>query len=94
MIASFLELQKEQTFVGSKAYVLAMMSQAGLPVPAGMILSHLPETEQDWNRIETWWSEQKKAPLAVRSSGRAGGRVGTHPRRPAHAALAGPRPSA
>jgi len=68
MIASFLELQKEQTYVGSKAYVLAMMSQAGLPVPAGMILSHMPESDQDWDRIETWWKEQKKAPLAVRSS--------------------------
>lgn len=68
MIASFQELQKNQTYVGSKAYVLAMMSQAGLPVPAGMILSHFPETEQDWNRIETWWNEQHQAPLAVRSS--------------------------
>jgi phosphohistidine swiveling domain-containing protein len=68
MILDFRELDKTQTFVGSKAYVLAMMVQQGLPVPAGMILSHLPESAQDWERIEAWWLEQGSAPLAVRSS--------------------------
>lgn len=68
MILDFRELEKAHTFVGSKAYVLAMMAQNNLPVPAGMILSHLPESEADWKRIEGWWQEQSMAPLAVRSS--------------------------
>jgi phosphohistidine swiveling domain-containing protein len=68
MILDFRELEKAHTFVGSKAYVLAMMAQNNLPVPAGMILSHLPDTEQDWKRIEAWWIEQVSVPLAVRSS--------------------------
>ena len=68
MITDFRELGKAHTFVGSKAYVLAMMSQEDLPVPAGMILSHLPESEQDWNLIESWWKDQSNVPLAVRSS--------------------------
>lgn len=68
MIADFRELAKEQKNVGSKAYVLAMMIQKGLPVPAGMILSHLPNTDEDWQRINKWWQEQELLPLAVRSS--------------------------
>jgi rifampicin phosphotransferase len=68
MILDFLDLDKSHTFVGSKAYVLAMMAQAGLPVPAGMVLSHLPETDEGWNRIREWWQRQNMAPLAVRSS--------------------------
>ena len=68
MILDFLELDKSHTFVGSKAYVLAMMAQAQLPVPAGMVLSHLPESQEDWGRIEEWWQRQNMAPLAVRSS--------------------------
>lgn len=68
MILDFHELEKSHTFVGSKAYVLAMMAQENLPVPAGMIISHRPESEQDWNQIESWWNVQGNAPLAVRSS--------------------------
>jgi phosphohistidine swiveling domain-containing protein len=68
MISDFRELGKAHTFVGSKAYVLAMMAQDDLPVPPGMILSHLPETDEDWKRIENWWVEQGSVPLAVRSS--------------------------
>ncbi|GAB4013393.1 MAG: hypothetical protein Fur0010_10240 [Bdellovibrio sp.] len=68
MIASFSELTKDQKHVGSKAYVLAMMSQLGLPVPQGLVLSHLPTAESDWQKIQTWWNAQNHAPLAVRSS--------------------------
>ena len=68
MILDFLELEKSHTFVGSKAYVLAMMAQIDLPVPAGMILSHLPESTEDWKKIEDWWLKQNTLPLAVRSS--------------------------
>lgn len=68
MISDFRELGKAHTFVGSKAYVLAMMAQDDLPVPAGMILSHLPDSDEDWKRVESWWQEQGNVPLAVRSS--------------------------
>jgi phosphohistidine swiveling domain-containing protein len=68
MILDFRELEKSDTFVGSKAYVLAMMAQRNLPVPAGMVLSHLPSTDSDWQKIESWWLEQASASLAVRSS--------------------------
>ena len=68
MIIDFRELDESQKFVGSKAYVLAMMTQVGLPVPAGMILSEVPETDNDWKKITDWWLEQNSAPLAVRSS--------------------------
>ncbi len=68
MILDFRELDKTHTFVGSKAYVLAMMAQNNLPVPAGLVVSHLPESEEDWKRIESWWTGQVSVPLAVRSS--------------------------
>ncbi|WP_372655708.1 PEP/pyruvate-binding domain-containing protein [Halobacteriovorax sp.] len=68
MILDFRELKESQQFVGSKAYVLAMMTQAGLPVPAGMILTDIPEGEDEWTRVVNWWKEQEMAPLAVRSS--------------------------
>ncbi|MGE3609495.1 MAG: PEP/pyruvate-binding domain-containing protein [Bacteriovoracaceae bacterium] len=67
MIYDFLQLDKGFNQVGAKAYVLAMMAQQNLPVPAGMILSHLP-LEEDWPQIESWWKKQNYAPLAVRSS--------------------------
>src|SRR5690606_1065327 len=68
MILDFRELDETHTFVGSKAYVMAMMAQNNLPVPAGLVISHLPESDQDWKRIESWWTEQVSVPLAVRSS--------------------------
>lgn len=68
MIVDFNELGKAHNFVGSKAYVLAMMAQNELPVPAGMILSHFPQGDDDWKLIEGWWRDQNFAPLAVRSS--------------------------
>ncbi|MBY0515976.1 MAG: hypothetical protein K2P81_03635 [Bacteriovoracaceae bacterium] len=68
MIVDFKNLPKESTFVGSKAYVLAMMSQYDLPVPAGMVLSQLPQDEKEWEIIRLWWKQQDDAPLAVRSS--------------------------
>lgn len=68
MIVNFADLEKAHNFVGSKAYVLAMMAQNDLPVPAGMILSHLPQGDEDWKQIEKWWQEQNLSPLAVRSS--------------------------
>lgn len=68
MILDFKELEQGQTFVGSKAYVLAMMAQNNLPVPAGMILSSRPENQSEWSKIKMWWADQNLAPLAVRSS--------------------------
>lgn len=68
MIADFHVLGKEDKFVGSKAYVLAMMAQIGLPVPAGLILTHLPNQDEEWQEVKEWWDKQSMAPLAVRSS--------------------------
>jgi phosphohistidine swiveling domain-containing protein len=68
MIVDFNQLPLDAKQVGSKAYILAIMSQNGLPVPAGLILSHLPTQAEDWDKIESWWQEQNRQPLAVRSS--------------------------
>jgi phosphohistidine swiveling domain-containing protein len=68
MIQDFLHLDSSQAFVGSKAYVLAMMAQARLPVPAGLILTETPQREAEWDQIFSWWKEHGERPLAVRSS--------------------------
>ena len=68
MILDFGEINQSHMFVGSKAYVLAIMSQHNLPVPAGMVLSHLPTADKEWQRVEDWWCKQNTLPLAVRSS--------------------------
>ncbi|MFP5458212.1 MAG: PEP/pyruvate-binding domain-containing protein [Bacteriovoracia bacterium] len=68
MVFDFLELPETHTQVGSKAFVLAMMAQKGLPVPAGMVLTALPESPVEWEKIRNWWRAQGDAPLAVRSS--------------------------
>ncbi|MCF8060637.1 MAG: hypothetical protein K9K67_15145 [Bacteriovoracaceae bacterium] len=68
MIVDFNELPMDALQVGSKAYVLAAMSQKGMPVPAGLILSHLPQDENDWQIVKSWWQKQSMQPLAVRSS--------------------------
>lgn len=68
MILDFEEIDQSHMFVGSKAYVLAIMSQHNLPVPAGMVLSHLPTADEEWQRVEGWWIKQNSLPLAVRSS--------------------------
>ncbi len=68
MITDFRELPSGSTHVGSKAYVLAMMSQHGLRVPHGLILNELPASDSDWGSIINWWKEQGMSNLAVRSS--------------------------
>lgn len=65
---TFQQLPKESTFVGGKAYVLAMLSQAGLPVPDGSILSTKPIIEEDWDEIKSWWLGLGSPMLAIRSS--------------------------
>jgi rifampicin phosphotransferase len=68
MIQDFRQLEVSQTSVGSKAYVLAMMAQKDLPVPAGLILSHEITSEPDWQKVLQWWESVGCAPVAVRSS--------------------------
>jgi phosphohistidine swiveling domain-containing protein len=68
MIRDFKDLKSDETFVGGKAYVLAMMAQAGLPVPAGLILTELPRIEEEWLKVMSWWKQIGSLPLAVRSS--------------------------
>ncbi len=67
MFTPFADLDKENTDVGSKAYMLAMMLQQGYPVPNGAVLSSLP-TDQVYEQILKWWESVNHAPLAVRSS--------------------------
>jgi phosphoenolpyruvate synthase/pyruvate phosphate dikinase len=68
MIIPFSEIKEDQQFVGSKAYVLAILFSKGLPVPNGLILSHKPDNDEDWNRVRSWWTSIGMPLLAVRSS--------------------------
>lgn len=69
---NFAELEKvdlqSQRLGGGKALTLAQLMQAGLPVPAGLIVQELPWDEQEWQQIFQWWRDQGGTPLAVRSS--------------------------
>jgi len=68
VIIPFDQIRDDQSFVGSKAFILAQMSKKGLPVPEGLILSHEPDKESDWLEIFSWWKSMGSFPLAVRSS--------------------------
>lgn len=65
---SFADLKPDRRDVGGKAYALAMLSQAGFPVPAGIILTENPSSPETWQQLTEWWQKQNKPPLAIRSS--------------------------
>src|SRR5688572_20934136 len=65
----FQQLGENDKFVGGKAFVLSQLAQMNLPVPAGSVLTALPN-DDEWQGILAWWSENGRKPLAVRSSGR------------------------
>ncbi len=52
---------------GSKAVYLASLANAGLPVPAGVLINRLPNIE-DWQILLGWWEHMGHPPLAVRGS--------------------------
>ncbi len=68
MIINFKDIKVDQTFVGSKAYILAMMSTYDLPVPKGLILTSLPASEEEWKEVFSWWKSIDFPLLAIRSS--------------------------
>jgi phosphohistidine swiveling domain-containing protein len=64
-------LQLDRAFwkksVGGKAFFLSQLYQAGIPVPAGIILRTCPETAAAWLEVVDWWKRGER-PVAVRSS--------------------------
>ena len=64
-------LQLDRAFwkksVGGKAFFLSQLYQAGIPVPAGIILRSCPETAAAWLEVVEWWKRDER-PVAVRSS--------------------------
>lgn len=61
--------ESEFSLVGGKTYTLARLLQAGYAVPPGAGLTRLPESEEEWLQIFSWWEHQGQPALAVRSSG-------------------------
>src|SRR4029077_20615380 len=66
-----LPLQLDRAFwkksVGGKAFFLSQLYQAGIPVPAGIILRSCPENSAGWCEVLEWWQRDPQ-PVAVRSS--------------------------
>jgi phosphohistidine swiveling domain-containing protein len=66
-----LPLQIDRAFwkksVGGKAFFLSQLYQAGIPVPAGIILRSCPENSAGWSEVVEWWQRDPQ-PVAVRSS--------------------------
>jgi rifampicin phosphotransferase len=56
------------TSVGGKAYNLAVLSQAGFPVPDAVILSIEPKDTESWQSLSAWWKTLGSPRLAARSS--------------------------
>lgn len=65
-IISFNEIS-ESSQIGEKGKNLGLMTNWGVPVPSGIVLTDLP-TSSEWKELLNWWSEQKYGPLAIRSS--------------------------
>ncbi len=70
MVITFNEVKSSDKQFGGKAYALAMLAQQGFQVPAGIILDSLPQNEQEYKKIFSWWDEIGNPQLAVRSSAR------------------------
>jgi phosphohistidine swiveling domain-containing protein len=64
-------LQLDRAFwrksVGGKAFFLSQLYQAGIPVPAGIILRLCPQDSAGWLEVVEWWQRDPQ-PVAVRSS--------------------------
>ena len=65
-------LQLDRAFwkksVGGKAFFLSQLYQAGIPVPAGIVLRSCPENAAAWLEVVEWWKRDSQQPVAVRSS--------------------------
>lgn len=64
---TFENIQPHDKDLGGKAWGLAMLTQGGFSVPAGIVLDHEPES-LEWAEILRWWQSHGALPLAVRSS--------------------------
>ena len=67
-IYRFNEINDSHSSLGGKAYNLSILSQQNYPVPEGIILTTLPETEEVWKEIFLWWEGVGNPAVAVRSS--------------------------
>jgi len=65
-------LQLDRAFwkksVGGKAFFLSQLYQAGIPVPAGIVLRTCPADPAAWQEVMDWWTREARPPVAVRSS--------------------------
>jgi len=64
----FKDITKDHSYLGGKGFALGLMKNAGFPVPDGLILTEIPESDQQWAGILSWWKELGSPKLAVRSS--------------------------
>jgi phosphohistidine swiveling domain-containing protein len=65
---TFEQTNTEHQYLGGKAYALGLMKNAGFPVPVGATLTSIPENEEEWSSIFSWWKAIGRPKLAVRSS--------------------------
>ncbi len=68
---SFEQVNASHTHLGAKAFNLALLRNQGFEVPDGFVLEELPQSEESWNQIISWWEKNNFKPLAVRSSAKA-----------------------
>lgn len=64
----FSQITPKDKSLGGKALGLAQLSQKGFPVPAGLIIENSLQ-DKDWPDILSWWENEGRPALAVRSSG-------------------------
>ena len=64
----FDQITKTDNFLGGKGFTLGLMKNAGFPIPDGLILTEMPDSEKEWNEILSWWKKQSSHKLAIRSS--------------------------
>lgn len=64
----FDQITKSDNFLGGKGFTLGLMKNAGFPVPDGLILTEMPESDKEWDEIYSWWKKQSSPKIAIRSS--------------------------
>lgn len=67
MVIPLEKIKTGDRHLGGKAWGLGLLAAKGFPVPPGLVLDS-PPTDDEWPVILKWWSAQKSAPLAIRSS--------------------------
>jgi phosphohistidine swiveling domain-containing protein len=67
-ILNFNEVPVGTEGLGGKAYNLSLLTQQNFPIPSGIVITELPQDEQRWQQIFTWWEQAGSPAVAVRSS--------------------------